>query len=89
MDITVQQVELLSDDDYIYLDVRGEIAYQHGHIPKAYEWAGGFSHIKELPKDKKLVVYCNYGVEECSDRRAAKVKKVMMPITYPAVTENG
>ena len=38
MDITVQQVELLSDDDYIYLDVRGEIAYQHGHIPKAYEW---------------------------------------------------
>lgn len=61
MDITVQQVELLSDDDYIYLDVRGEIAYQHGHIPKAYEWAGDFSHIKELPKDKKLVVYCNYG----------------------------
>ena len=50
MDITVQQVELLSDDDYIYLDVRGEIAYQHGHIPKAYEWAGDFSHIKELPK---------------------------------------
>ena len=30
MEITVQQVELLSDDDYIYLDVRGEIAYQHG-----------------------------------------------------------
>ena len=29
MEITVQQVELLSDDDYIYLDVRGEIAYQH------------------------------------------------------------
>ena len=49
MDITVQQVELLSDDDYIYLDVRGEIAYQHGHIPKAYEWAGDFSHIEELP----------------------------------------
>ena len=61
MDITVQQVELLSDDDYIYLDVRGEIAYQHGHIPKAYEWAGDFSHIEELPKDKRLIVYCNYG----------------------------
>ena len=51
MEITVQQVELLSDDDYIYLDVRGEIAYQHGHIPKAYEWAGDFSHIEELPKE--------------------------------------
>ena len=25
MDITVQQVELLSDDDYIYLDVRGGV----------------------------------------------------------------
>ena len=61
MEITVQQVELLSDDDYIYLDVRGEIAYQHGHIPKAYEWAGDFSHIEELPKDKRLIVYCNYG----------------------------
>lgn len=54
MDITVQQVELLSDDDYIYLDVRGEIAYQHGHIPKAYEWAGDFSHIKELPRIRNL-----------------------------------
>ena len=61
MEITVQQVELLSDDDYIYLDVRGEIAYQHGHIPKAYEWAGDFSRIEELPKDKRLIVYCNYG----------------------------
>ena len=29
MDITVQQVELLSDDDYIYLDVRGEIAWTY------------------------------------------------------------
>ena len=49
MDITVQQVELLSDDDYIYLDVRGEIAYQHGHIPRLTN-AGDFSHIEELPR---------------------------------------
>ena len=38
MDITVQQVELLSDDDYIYLDVRGEIAYQAWTYTEAYEW---------------------------------------------------
>ncbi len=25
---------------------------------------GDFSHIEELPKDKRLIVYCNYGREK-------------------------
>ena len=83
MDITVQQVELLSDDDYIYLDVRGEIAYQHGHIPKAYEWAGDFSHIEELPKDKRLIVYCNYG------EKSAAIAEQLRQAGYEALNLSG
>lgn len=83
MDITVQQVELLSDDDYIYLDVRGEIAYQHGHIPKAYEWAGDFSHIEELPKDKRLIVYCNYG------EKSAPIAEQLRQEGYEALNLSG
>lgn len=83
MDITVQQIELLSDDDYIYLDVRGEIAYQHGHIPKAYEWAGDFSHIEELPKDKRLIVYCNYG------EKSAPIAEQLRQEGYEALNLSG
>ena len=83
MEITVQQVELLSDDDYIYLDVRGEIAYQHGHIPKAYEWAGDFSHIEELPKDKRLIVYCNYG------EKSAPIAEQLRQEGYEALNLSG
>ena len=83
MEITVQQVELLSDDDYIYLDVRGEIAYQHGHIPKAYEWAGDFSRIEELPKDKRLIVYCNYG------EKSAPIAEQLRQEGYEALNLSG
>ena len=74
MDITVQQ-NYCPMMIILYLDVRGEIAYQHGHIPKAYEWAGDFSHIEELPKDKKLIVYCNYGEKSAPIARTVKTRK--------------
>lgn len=35
MELTLQQISAMLDDSYIYVDVRSEIAYQHGHIANA------------------------------------------------------
>ncbi len=31
--IPVQQMRVMDADDYLCIDIRGEDAYQHGHIP--------------------------------------------------------
>lgn len=61
MDISVQQVSAMPAGDYLYIDTRGETAYQHGHIPKAVCWDGSEAGLNRLPKGKKLIVYCTYG----------------------------
>lgn len=43
----------------IYVDVRSEIAYQHGHIENAVHWNGIDNII--FSKNKKIIVYCTYG----------------------------
>mgnify|MGYP000634940809 CR=1 FL=1 len=40
MELTLQQISAMLDDSYIYVDVRSEIAYQHGHIANAVHWNG-------------------------------------------------
>ncbi|MBD5159311.1 MAG: molybdopterin-synthase adenylyltransferase MoeB [Ruminococcus sp.] len=49
----------MSADSYIYVDVRSEIAYQHGHIANAVHWNGIDNII--FPENKKIIVYCTYG----------------------------
>ncbi len=61
LNISVQQMSAMPADDYLCIDIRGEIAYQHGHIPGAVYWNGSDEGLEELPKTKKLVVYCTYG----------------------------
>ena len=34
--ISVQQMRMMDADDYLCIDIRGEDAYQHGHIPVSY-----------------------------------------------------
>ena len=65
MIITMEEVEKLQPDTYVYVDIRGEIAYDHGHIPGAVCWnrdegTGG------LPRDKTLIVYCGIGEKSVS-----------------------
>ncbi|MDE6698968.1 MAG: molybdopterin-synthase adenylyltransferase MoeB [Lachnospiraceae bacterium] len=60
-DISVWQMNEMSEDDYICIDMRGEIAYQHGHIPGAICWDCSDDMTKDLPGNKKLIVYCSYG----------------------------
>ena len=40
MDITLQQINEMEESKYLYVDVRDEIAYKHGHIDDAVFWAG-------------------------------------------------
>lgn len=58
--ITLEEVQKFSPQEYVYVDIRGETAYIHGHIPEAICW-----NIKDtidtLPRDKKLIVYCSIG----------------------------
>ena len=56
MELTLQQISAMLDDSYIYVDVRSEIAYQHGHIANAVHW-NGIDNIT-FPENKRIIVYC-------------------------------
>lgn len=58
--ITLEKVETLQPDTYVFIDMRGEIAYAHGHIPGAVCWSRD-EMSDSLPKDKILIVYCSVG----------------------------
>jgi len=44
----------------VFVDVRSEAAYQHGHLPGAILMPGGVpeSGYDELPDDRLLIFYC-------------------------------
>lgn len=60
-DITVQQMGAMARNDYICLDIRGETAYLHGHIPGAVCWNGNAEGLSGFQEGQKLIVYCSYG----------------------------
>lgn len=59
MEITLEQLSKISCNEYVYVDVRDKISYQHGHITNALWWGGTDESI--LPQNKKLILYCSYG----------------------------
>lgn len=71
MELTLQQISAMPEDSYIYVDVRSEIAYQHGHIANAVHW-NGVDKIT-FPENKRIIVYCTYG--ENSIPLVGKLKK--------------
>lgn len=58
--ITLNELQNLDAEEYVYVDIRGEIAYGHGHIPGAICWDLRNS-VNILPDDRKLIVYCSVG----------------------------
>lgn len=62
--ITVEQMKTMSAEDYLLIDIRSSIAYQHGYIPGALniEAESLEERMNELPPDKKLIIYCIKGV---------------------------
>lgn len=58
--ITLEEVEKMQPKEYVYVDMRGDIAYAHGHIPGAI-CLNPEQSAEILPKDKKLILYCSIG----------------------------
>lgn len=63
--ITLEELKKLNPDEYVYVDMRGEIPYAHGHIPGAVCWNPKES-VERLPVDKKWVIYCSIGENSIS-----------------------
>ncbi len=68
--------------DYVLVDVRDESEYRKGHIPTAINLpAETFASRSEiLPKEKKVIVYCNAGGRSYSAYR--KLGKLAYPNIY-------
>lgn len=71
MEITINQIKNMPESSYIYVDVRSEIAYNHGHITNAVHWDG--SDDISFSENKKIIVYCALG--ENSIEFAEKLRK--------------
>lgn len=58
--ITPEEVEKFSPEEFVYVDIRGKIAYDHGHIPGAVCWdVNGSPEL--LPDGRKWILYCSVG----------------------------
>lgn len=62
--ITIEEFNHLDDGTYELFDVRGEIAYNHGHLPNAklLEPDRIEEVMAEIDKSKQVVVYCMKGL---------------------------
>lgn len=69
----MEELEKLQLDTYVYVDIRGEIAYAHGHIPEAICWNKD-ELLNKLPKDKVLIIYCSIGENSVSIAQDLQMK---------------
>lgn len=62
--ISLDTLNGLDPKEYILLDVRGEIAYHHGHIPGAVMFDTVLTEkaIATLDKERKIITYCVKGL---------------------------
>lgn len=74
--IRLEDIKKWKEDAICYVDMRGEIAYRHGHLPDAVcgilEKDGMLSW-ENLPREKALIIYCTYG--EKSKPVAARLRE--------------
>lgn len=63
-EITLEKLDKMPKEDYIYIDVRKAITYEHGHIPAAIniDIETLEKEVSNLPKDKVFVIYCMHGI---------------------------
>ena len=69
--------------DFVLLDVRGEHAYQMGHVPESINIPGsrfGETDLEEFAKDTLLVVYCAGPHCNGADKAALKLAKLNRPV---------
>ena len=77
---------VLDSEDIVILSIRQPDAYSEGHIPGAMNiaWGSGMQeNFGQLPKDKKIVVYCYTG------QTAGQTVAGLRMLGYDAVSLNG
>jgi rhodanese-related sulfurtransferase len=81
--VELQKLIEAKTGDFILVDVRDESEYKEGHIPSAINIpAETFASRSDiLPKEKKIIVYCNTG-----GRSYAAYRK-MMKLAYPSIAQ--
>lgn len=69
--------------DFILLDVRGEAAYQHGHLPQALHLPHSritSDSLAQFPTDSLFVVYCAGPHCNGADKAALKLAMLQRPV---------
>lgn len=63
MDVTIEQISSWDEEQLIYIDTRGAVAYRHGHIDNAIllDDICIENNSYALDYSKKYIVYCSYG----------------------------
>jgi rhodanese-related sulfurtransferase len=69
--------------DFVIVDVRDETEYKEGHIPSAINIPAESFAVKSevLPKEKKIIVYCNTG------GRSYMAYRKLMKLAYPSIAQ--
>jgi rhodanese-related sulfurtransferase len=69
--------------DFVIVDVRDETEYKDGHIPSAINIPAESFAVKSevLPKEKKIIVYCNTG------GRGYMAYRKLMKLAYPSIAQ--
>lgn len=64
IDLTIDQLKQLQENEYQLIDMRDNIAYQHGYIPGAINLSECefWNNIEQLDKSKKIILYCMKGI---------------------------
>lgn len=64
LDINIEQFKELKEGEYQLIDMRDNIAYQHGFIPGAINISECefWKSLDKLEKDKKIILYCMKGI---------------------------
>ena len=72
--ITAEELERLSPDEYTVIDIRDPAAFEYGHITGALNIPQDKVLITELPADKPLIICCKSGIisGEIADALRAK-----------------
>jgi rhodanese-related sulfurtransferase len=84
----IQKIISGQDQGYVIVDVRSEVEFAEGHIPTAINIPVETFATKSgvLPKDKKIVVYCNSGARSFMAYR--KLIRLAYPTIYQAIFDD-
>lgn len=75
-EITVSQLKALTAQEYLLVDIRDEVSYNHGYITGAVNMSTEelTQNTGTLPRDKKIILYCMKGIisEEVAQMLSSK-----------------